>query len=421
MTSPPAAAQPGQVFTLFLDFYNEQSGALTDPSVVQLDITYGSEVGFVPDVPGGGPFTYSGTADTGNPQPGILTRIAAGQYAFYWLPGTSLPGGVYVANWSCTYGPDGDVFLITEDFTMLGFATALPSGDTGYWTGSITYQPAWSQVPLSIPLGSTDASGITWRLNMVEGWDSPPAAVGQVVQRSADHGGWPTAQYYGPRILTLDVTAEAPTQALRDQARAQLQQAVSISDLCVFTYDEPVPKLAYVRRNAQAGITESYPNLIGVDFSIPLVAPDPRKYATVAQSASSQASSPAVPLSLPFSGGTPVTLANEVPPGTQGIAAVNSGTFETRPVVTVQGPAGAPAIVNASTGMAVSFSSLTLKSTDTLVLDMDARQAYLNGAFTPADSSSAWWVLEPGASVIYLTASGSNGSVISAQWSSAWI
>ena len=45
---------------------------------------------------------------------------------------------------------------------------------------------------------------------------------GQVIQRSADHGGWPAPSYYGPRIITLTVMASAPTQALRDAARAEV-------------------------------------------------------------------------------------------------------------------------------------------------------------------------------------------------------
>ena len=58
-------------------------------------------------------------------------------------------------------------------------------------------------------------------------------------------------QYYAARAITLTVTASAPTQALRDLARALLQHAVPISDLAVFTYNEPVPKQAAVRRSRE--------------------------------------------------------------------------------------------------------------------------------------------------------------------------
>jgi hypothetical protein len=273
-----------------------------------------------------------------------------------------------------------------------------------------------------ITFGQTDANGVTWMLQKVDGWDSPPTAVGQVIQRSADHGGYATAQYYGPRIITLTVMASAPDQATRDAARAQMQQTVPFSDLGTFLYGEPVPKVAYVRRNATAGVTETCPTLCDVIFTVPLVAPDPRKYAPDAQSLSSvTATPPPVPLSLPFSSGFPVSFPAQVPPGTQGILALNSGTFETRPIVTVTGPVTAPSIINGATGQAVTFSGLTLKASDQLILDMTARQAFVDTVFTAADPSSSWWVIQPGETLIYLQGTGSAGSVLSVQFASAWI
>ena len=45
-------AQAGAPYTLSLNWFNQELGVLTDPTSVQLDITYGSEVGFVPDYSG---------------------------------------------------------------------------------------------------------------------------------------------------------------------------------------------------------------------------------------------------------------------------------------------------------------------------------------------------------------------------------
>lgn len=414
--SPPQPAQAGQPYVLSLEFLDYETGIPVDPAAIQLDITQGSQYPLVPDV--SGPFFYAGASAA---SPDTTWRTGTGNYSFLWEVPSSLSGGLYVANWTVSYGTAGDEFLIFENFSLQAAAVVTVSKDTGYWTGSLSYQPPWSPAVLSVPLGATDASGITWTLMSVEGWDSPPSAVGQVIQRSADHGGWPTAAYFGPRAITLTILASAPSQALRDTARAVMQQVIPVSDLGTFTYDEPVPKLAQVRRNASAPVTETYPTLADVEFSIPLIAPDPRKYAVTPQSSSSVQAQITAPLTLPFAGGTPVTFPAGVPAGSTGILAVNSGTFETRPVITVTGPVTGPAVVNGSTGQTVSFSSLRLKATDTLVLSMDARQAYLNGTFTPADVSSAWWVLEPGTTLIYLTGTGKSGAVLSANWSSAYI
>ena len=263
--------------------------------------------------------------------------------------------GVYVANWTSGYGPAGDLFLATENFPVLGGAPFIPvpSGDTGYWTGSLTYSPSWAPGPFVIPFGTTDALGITWLWQGIDGWDSPPS-VGQVIQRSADHGGWPAPQFYGPRILTITAMASAPTQALRDQARALMQQAVPVGDLAVLEYDEPVPKQALVRRNDSAAVTESCPTLTDVIFTIPLVAPDPRKYAVASQEIQVILPPPVInPLSLPLAG--PVTFPGGTPPASTAVTAVNSGNFETRPVITVTGPITSPAVVNAVTGQQVTL------------------------------------------------------------------
>ena len=416
--SPPTPAIQGQPVWLSIDWYNETSGSLVDPTSVTLDITYGSEAPLVPDI--AGPFIWDGMASS--PAPGTVWRTGTGQFTGWWdVPGTAA-GGAYVSTWTVGYG--GDDYLVTENFPV-----AQPplventSGDLGFWTGSLTYQPAWSSTPLVITFGQTDANGVTWMLQKVEGVSSSPAAaVGQVIQRSADHGGYATAQYFGPRIITLTVMASAPTQALRDQAREQLNQTVPISDLGAFLYNEPTPKVAYVRRNATAGVTGNPTTLTDIVFTIPLVAPDPRLYDPNAQTLSSTtATPPPVPLSLPFSSGFPVSFPAQVPPGTQGVLCDNTGTFETRPLITVTGPITDPSIINGSTGQAVTFSNLKLASNAQLILDMDARQAYVSTVFHAADPSSSWWVLEPGETLVYMTGTSSAASVLAVSFASSWI
>lgn len=416
MPTAPDPAIPGEPFFLVFQFLDFESGILTDPISLTMQITYGDTGTVV-----AGPFTYAGGSSAASSS---IWRTGTGSFEAWWdVPGTNLADGVYVASWTAVYGPSGDEFLATENFQVLAGAgfTGQPGADLGYWTGSITYQPLWSQVPFVINFGEVDATGTAWLWQSITGWDGVQTA-GSVVQRSADHGGWAAAQYYAPRTITLTVMASAPDQATRDVARAALHQAVPVSDLATLVYGEPVPKQAYVRLNSGAAITETCMTLTDVQFAIPLIAPDPRKYETAVQSPQALLPSPlASPLILPFTAGLPQTFPAAFSAETSSVVAVNAGNFETRPTITITGPVTNPAAVNATTGQAISFSGLVMAQGDVMVLDTDNRQSFLNNVFYPADPTSAWWTLAPGANTIQLGGSTAGGATLEVAFSSAWI
>ena len=393
---------PGLTVTLQMEFFNETNGVLTDPTSIQLDITYGDAVGFVPDY--AGPYQYLGAS---SPTSGQVYRISTGIYAYRWTIPAGASPGIYVANWTTVYS--GDTFLGFENITVVGGGLTPPvSGDIGYWTGSITYGS------VMVPLGAQDANGTAWLLLGVDGLDGAPTD-GQVIQRAGDHGGYPTPQFYAPRPITLRVHASAATQALRDTARALMQQAVPVSDLATLVYNEPVPKTLQVRRSGP--LKETYPaGTLDVEFEIGLIAPDPRKYGashTTTVTANSQMLGVTYPVTYPL------TYPAQAAPG--GAVVVNNGNFETRPMITVTGPITGPALYNQTSGQTVSFSTLTMLSTDVLVLDMLNKVAYLDGAAIAPDLSSSWWVLPPGTSQVVLQGSGAAGATMTIATQDAWM
>lgn len=417
-------AVAGLNWTLNLDFYDDTSGVLADPSAVQLDITYGQVVGTVSDV--AGPVTYQGAS---GPVAGQVYRTGVGQYSYVWPVPASALTGVYTANWTCSYG--SRPFLGVENFSVAGITGGntppVPAGDTGYWTGGLIYQPAG----LDIEFGQTDSDGITWLWQKLDGWDSPDVQGSGVIARSGDHGAWAAPQYYAARQMTLTVTASAPSQALRDIARSRLQQAVPVSDLAKLRYDEPVPKFTWVRRSGK--VTEAYPTLSDVTFTIGLVAPDPRKYAASSRSlrigllAASAGGGMVVPFTVPF------TLNAASPPGASVVT--NGGDFVSPPVVVLVGQVGAPTVSNLSAGSTVSWSSLNLGTGDVFVIDFLNKQAFVNpstvsrvpgvpstgGTYWPADISSAWWDLAPGDNVVQYGGNAGSGSSATFYWSDTYL
>jgi len=411
-------AVAGGSVTLFGDFY--AAGVLTDPASVTLDITYGSVLGMAPDV--AGPFAYSGASSA---TPGQIWRIGTGQYAFTWQLTTSQVTGDYVANW--TFESDGVAWPGAENIWVDGASPVMvPAGDTGYWTGGIIYPAAG----LDIEFGQVDVNGTAWLWQKITGWDGPPVQGAGVIPRSGDHGAWASPQYYAARALTLTATASAQSQALRDVARAMLQQAVPVSDLAVLRYDEPVPKQCLVRRSG--ALTEAYPTLADVTFTIGLIAPDMRKYGTIQKSLLVTQVPPGagggmvVPFTVPF------TLDAAPPPGAA--YCVNAGNFGSPPIVVITGPVSAPQLANVTTGQTVSWSQLTLPAGQTLTVDFLNKQAWLNapvvpsmpgispggGAYVAADISSAWWVLAPGSNLVQFTGTADSAATAQFLFNDCW-
>lgn len=407
----------GQPVTLDATF--EVAGTPENASAVSLTITYGSAQFGAPVVYG--PVTWQGAS---SPVAAQVWQTGTGAYSAVWPIPSGTPAGAYVATWTITYS--GADYTETENFYVSGgVLPPVPAGDTGYWTGGLIYDG------LDIEFGKVDKYGICWLWQKIEGWDGPPVQGAGVIPRSGDHGAWASPQYYAARTMTLTVTASAPDQATRDVARALLQQAVPISDLAVLRYDEPVPKVASVRRSGQ--VTEAYPTLTDVTFTIGLVAPDPRKYAAQSSSIiitplpSGGGGGMVVPFAVPF------TLAAAPPPGAA--VAANNGNFTSPPVALISGPVTAPSLINVTTGQTVSWSTLTLNPGDILAVDFLNRESWVNppvlsmtpgipssgGTYWPADVSSGWWQLAPGDNAIQVGGQTGSGCSVSVYFSSAWV
>ena len=414
------AYRAGATASLQLWFYNDDTGILTDPDAVQADITYGSATSAPGDsshdVAGGGPFTYQGAPAA---TAGQVWRVTTGIYQLDWPVPYAIDSGVYVANWAITFG--GDLIGATENFDVtgaygLGRAAAAPV-DVGPWRDSIT-APDGTVIQFGAIDTDPGTAGVAWVRDSLAGVGGAGTS-GQVVQRSSDHGGYAVPQFYAPALYTLTCHATAPTQALRDAARAKLQRAVVVGgaagDMATYVFDEPVPKQSLVRRSGP--IAETYPNLGEVVFTIGLVAPDPRRYAAALQSATVQAAVTLNGVTPPLT--PPVAMpANGLPAV---VGATNGGNFETRPVVQINGPIQNPSLTLLDTGQVVSFTGVALAAGQQLIVDFDQRQATLNGALQPADISSAWWVLPPGAFTVRLGGIASSGSGMTVQWRDAYI
>ncbi|MFJ8109995.1 phage distal tail protein [Streptomyces sp. NPDC096132] len=272
----------------------------------------------------------------------------------------------------------------------------------------------------SLALGAVDSNGVAWFLQSLEGWDSPDIR-SEFTEREADHGAWASTVYLGARPITLGGTIVAPSRAALERAMETLRVAASLTDT-VLLVGEAVPKRATVRRSGKLLI--QYVTDTVATYSVLVTAADPRRYDATLSSATTNLPTSSGGLAFPVT--FPVAFSATVTAGQ--IAAVNSGTADSRPVITIAGPVVAPvvsALYPDGTVRQLVYGQ-DLASGETLVIDTDAHTVLINGNVSRRrfmTVSNGWPTIGAGQSVIFQFQSTTyNASAtLTVQWRSAWM
>lgn len=271
-----------------------------------------------------------------------------------------------------------------------------------------------------VALGTVDAQGVAWTLQTLEGWDSPDVRT-EFTEREGDHGAWASPVYLGARPITLGGTIIAPSRTLLEQAMDQLRTAAGLGDTTLTVW-ETVPKQATVRRSGKPLM--QYLTDTVATYSVLVTAADPRRYDTTLQSGFTGLPVTTGGLTLPA--GLPWTLGATTVAGQ--IAAFNSGTFETRPVLVLDGPVTAPRILAQLPDGTVQFLTYSqdLASGEQLVIDTDAHTVIVNGQASRRRFLTIpnGWPAIPAQSTVTFQFSAStynSSALLTARWRSAWI
>lgn len=273
----------------------------------------------------------------------------------------------------------------------------------------------------SIPLGGVDTAGAAWALQSLEGWDGAEVR-SEYTDREADHGAWASPVYLGSRPITLAGTVTCPDRATLEDALDRLRAAAALTDTTLVVYELTSPKQATVRRSGKpllAYVTDRI-----ATYSVMVTAADPRRYSTTVQSGTTGLPATSGGLSLPAA--FPITFSATTVSGV--INAVNSGTMETRPVLTITGPVTAPSVSALYPDGTVKqlIYSLDLQTGDVLTIDTDAHTAMLNGNVSRRrflTIPSGWPTIPANAAVNYQFQSSTYNSsaLLTATWRSAWM
>jgi len=272
----------------------------------------------------------------------------------------------------------------------------------------------------TLRLGAVDAVGVAWFLQGVEGWDSPEVRA-ELQDREADHGSWASPVYLGSRPITLKGTVEAPDRLSLDGALDQLYAAAALTDTTLTVW-EATPKQALVRRSGK--VLAEYVTDRTATWSVMVTAADPRRYSTTLQSGTTGL--PATTGGLVFPAAFPLAFSATTVSGQ--INAANSGSMDTRPILTIAGPVVAPVVsaLYADGSVRQLAYSLDLASGDVLVIDTDAHTVILNGDVSRRrfmTVASGWPTIPAGSAVNYQFQSSTYSALpmLTATWRSAWI
>jgi hypothetical protein len=272
----------------------------------------------------------------------------------------------------------------------------------------------------TLRLGAVDAAGVAWFLQSLEGWDSPEVRA-EFQEREADHGAWASPVYLGSRPVTLTGTVEAPDRVSLDSALEQLYAAAALADTTLTVW-ESMPKQATVRRSGK--VLAQHVTDRTATWSVLVTAADPRRYSTTLQSGTTGLPSTTGGLTFPIT--FPVTFSASTVSGQ--INAVNAGSMDTRPVLTIAGPVVAPTVsaLYPDGTLRQLIYSQDLATGDVLVIDTDAHTVVLNGGVSRRrfmTVSGGWPTIPAGASVNYQFQSSTYNAtaMLTATWRSAWM
>jgi hypothetical protein len=274
-----------------------------------------------------------------------------------------------------------------------------------------------------ITFGAVDDQGVEWRYTGLTGWDSPD--LGETAEnRTGADGMWDSTNYFSGRMVAVDGQIKAPTAAALDAAMAQLSRALPARGTTgvSFTVRETPAKQVTGRRSGRL-MMDKLTDVVA-EFSISLLAPDPRKYLVDAQTALASLGDVGGGVTLPMT--LPLILPTR-DPGGEYFTAVNAGGYETPPLIRIAGPGRNLGVANLTTGQALVY-PFELLTGDELVIDTAVGTATINGTAYRAPSAGssvvARFLLPPGLNDLQMLGTRTVAGLtplLTMTWRSAWI
>lgn len=276
--------------------------------------------------------------------------------------------------------------------------------------------------PASVPAGAQ-----AWGVDQIDGWDDTADLDSLFIARGGIdgdvHGDFDALR---GRHLLLGGYVHASNRAQAEGLFDQIVRSLPRNKELTLTRHEGVPKFVRAYRAAKIErpqlLVDTVGNGQGTGFRwmVPLIAPDPLKYAVQQQTSSAGVAGLSVggrtyPRTYPMVYTTTTGVGNAA-------VVTNTGTAETPPVVTLTGPLGAGVwrVSNETTLRDLAI-NVGLAAGDTMVIDFRREVATVNGFVVSGTITGDFWGVSPGVqNTIRLYADFDPAAGISVTINSAW-
>jgi hypothetical protein len=254
-------------------------------------------------------------------------------------------------------------------------------------------------------------------MEVLEGWGSPASRL-SLNPRPRAHGAWAGDAFLEPRALSAAGWIKAPTPGLALAAVDALIGATSLASTVLTVVESGAERSLAVRRDDAVIVT--WLNDREAQWSIGLVAADPRKFGT-ALTASTALPSTTGGLTVPFT--VPFTI-NAVTVTGQ-VSLTNPGNIAGPVRLRIDGPVQGPVVTHVSSGRQLVFaSSVVLGAGEWIDVDMERREVLANGQSSRNGwvTQRGWSSFEPGENTWAFTAVSYNaGSLLTVNATPAWM
>lgn len=270
---------------------------------------------------------------------------------------------------------------------------------------------------------ATDDYGVDWVVEAEDGWSASPPVRTTLEEKKSGDGSWAGPGSYGARVINLVGKAIATDRLSMLAAKERLHAAVGPRSLATLRVDEAhLSRVAQVRLSDQIDIADIGSQAFS--WSLTVVAADPRRYDADPSTATTGLPPSYAGLTFPIT--FPLSFGAVTGSGSGSVTINQRGDYDETPaVLTFVGPVINPSATHVQTGRGLYF-ALTLNAGESLVVDLGAQTALLNGSASRVftlTSASAWFMLLPGLNEIQFRGQDpGSGSppMLSVTASSAW-